>query len=212
MYKKLLLVVLSGIALQTAKAQTEKGTQNLGFSVAFNSNKSTTQNLNVNPYSVNFNVKQTSFTVAPTYSYFVSNNLDLGASFNYTNFSVKYDGTNAVTQEQSQKAIGGTLFLRKYFLYENKIGVRVGPSVSYSRSKQRLVSSGVGDNSDFNTYGGAVQLDFVYFPVKKIGLAAGLGNISYSKSKSTDSSVSSDAFNASFVNNLSLSVYYVFGK
>jgi hypothetical protein len=213
MYKKLILVVLSGIALQTAKAQTAKGTQNLGLNVGFNSNKSTTQNLDAYTntfYDVTY--KQKNFQVSPTYSYFIADNLDLGGSVGYTHQKVNYVGQGYNMQEQTSQSIGGTIFLRKYFLYENKIGVRTGPSFGYSRAKQTNIISGTTDKETMNGYSGALQLDFVYYPVKNVGLSAGLGNISYTKSDNKESTNSYEGFNASFVNNLSLSVYYVFGK
>ena len=37
------------------------------------------------------------------------------------------------------------------------------------------------DNLDI--YSGGIQLDFVYYPTKKIGVAAGLGNLSYTHQK-----------------------------
>jgi hypothetical protein len=71
MYKKLLLVVLSVVALQSVKAQTEKGNQNLGlsFSVSTQNSNASYYSSYTNSYGTNSKGKQTSYNINPSYSY-----------------------------------------------------------------------------------------------------------------------------------------------
>lgn len=217
MYKKLLLVVLSVIALQTAKAQTEKGSQSLGlsFGVSTQNSNASYYSSYTNSYGANSKGKQTSYYIAPSYSYFIADKLDIGTSLNYGSSNTKYDPAINTSTKQTSRGVDASIFLRKYFLYENKIGIRTGPYLSYEKAKQTstYADNQNNSNSDIDSYSGGLSLDFVYYPTKKIGLAAGLANLSYRHQKNKGyMEGSSNTFNLSMVNNLTLSIYYVFGK
>lgn len=217
MYKKLLLVLLSIITIQTAKAQTEKGSQNLGltFGVSTTNTNARAFNNATNSLGDNMKIKLTTYSIVPEYNYFIANKLDIGVGLGYSyNRSKSYSGEIA-NNDQIYKSFFSTISLRKYFLFDNKIGIRTGPYLSYGKSKQSYEDSNNQYISSVNSdiYGGGLGLDFVYYPAKNIGLAAGLGKLTYFHQKDTGSSVgTSNTFNLSFVDNLSLSVYYVFGK
>ncbi|MET3977706.1 hypothetical protein ABIB62_000274 [Mucilaginibacter sp. UYP25] len=215
MYKKLLLVCVSVIAIQTAKAQTQKGSQMLGasFGVSTSSDDSRSFDPNTNAYGDNFHSKKTSYNFYPNYSYFIADNLDLGITVGYGRS--KQENENALNSFSVQKShgFGAGVYLRKYVLYDNKIGIRTGPYLNYLYGAQDAsydTSPSYNDYS-YKIYSGGVSLDFVYFPVKKLGLAAGLGNLSYVH-QTNDGSIKGtyNAFNLSFANALSLSVNYVF--
>jgi len=135
MYKKLLLVVLSCIALQTVKAQTEKGSQSLGlgFSVATSNTNTSYYNSVSGTYSTNAKGKQTSFSVAPSYSYFIADKLDIGTSLSYGQSTTKYNPDLSTATKSTSKGFTGSIFLRKYFLYNDKIGIRTGPYFNYEK-------------------------------------------------------------------------------
>lgn len=217
MYKKLLLVVLSVITLQTVKAQTEKGSQNLGFSFGISTQNSKIQTFNsqTNMYSYQSDGKQTSFNIGPSYSYFIADKLDLGAAVNYGYYNQNYVPSFNSQSKQTSKTYGASIFLRKYFLYNNKVGIRTGTYFSYAKTKQTYVYEPSINNTDdeIKEFGAGINLDFVYYPAKNIGLAAGLANLGYYHNKFTGSQLStSNNFNLSLVNELRLSIYYVFGK
>jgi hypothetical protein len=217
MYKKLLLVAVSIITIQTAKAQTEKGSQNLGlgFNVSTTSSNASYFSSYTNSYGANIKGKQTWYSIAPSYSYFIADKLDIGTSLSYGSSNTKYDPALNTTTKETSKGFNGSIFLRKYFLYDNKIGIRTGPYLSYGKTKQTstYTDSQNNYNSDIDSYGGGLSLDFVYYPAKNIGLAAGLANLGYAHQKSKGyNEGSSNTFNLSMVNNLSLSVFYAFGK
>ena len=216
MYKKLLLVAISIITIQTAKAQTEKGSQNLGatFGVSTTSSNSKDYNPSSNTYGGNVKGKTTSYSIAPSYSYFIADKLDIGIGLGY-GYNHQTNEPNDNNSNSTNKDYFGIISLRKYFLFDNKIGIRTGPYVSYDRTKSSYAYSYLPNTGSYNrdTYGGGLGLDFVYYPAKNIGLAAGLANLSYSYQKITGNTEgTNNAFNLSLINNLSLSVYYAFGK
>lgn len=212
MYKKLFLTFVSIIAIHTAKAQTEKGSQMLGASFGFSTSSSNTKffNNSTNAYDPSVHGKIKSYNIAPSYSYFIADKLDLGGSVGFGGSSQKYSGTSYA--DQKSHGFNSSIYLRKYFLYDNKIGIRTGPYLSYESTYQEYSDNPVVKNHS-DIYGGGIGLDFIYFPVKKLGLAARLGSANYYHQKSDENILgTSNSFNLSFVNSLSLSVNYVFGK
>ncbi|WP_419700461.1 hypothetical protein [Mucilaginibacter sp. NFX135] len=215
MYKKLLLVVLSVITLQAAKAQTEKGNQQLGATFGISVTNSNTRSVDLdNNISDNSKGKLTSYSISPSYSYFIADKLDIGASVGYQSSNQKYDPFYSSQVQQQSKSFSATIFLRKYFLFDNKIGIRTGPYVGYQQQKQRYVyTSNESSNYDSDSYSGGVNMDLVYYPSKHIGLAAALANLSYQHQKFTGNSLgNANTFSLNFVNSFILSAYYAFGK
>jgi hypothetical protein len=217
MYKKLLLVFVSIIAINAAQAQTEKGNQSLGlnFGLSTNNFNTRTLNSNTNSYDPQVTVKQKNYSISPSYSYFIADKLDVGLAVGYSYSSYKYENSAISPQDQIVKSFYSSINLRKYFLYDNKIGIRTGPYFSYQRYTQSYTvnNSQLNSNTDGNTYTGGIGLDFVYYPVKKIGLAATMGNLSYShQTTNGNTDGTSNNFNLGFANSLLLSINYVFGK
>ncbi|MGY4538084.1 long-subunit fatty acid transport protein [Mucilaginibacter sp. UYNi724] len=215
MYKKLLLICVSAIAIQTAKAQTQKGSQMLGASFGFSTSSSDSKQFepNNNTYGDNQHAKTTSYNFAPSYSYFIADNLDLGISVGYGHSKQESENDPSSFGVQKSHGFSAGVYARKYVLYENKIGIRTGPYLNYYYGKQDAFNDDYPAYNNYSSkmYAGGISLDFVYFPVKKLGLAAGLGNLSYVH-QTNDGSIKGtyNAFNLSFANALSLSVNYVF--
>ncbi|WP_454803652.1 hypothetical protein [Mucilaginibacter phyllosphaerae] len=216
MYKKLLMVCVSVITIQTVKAQTEKGSQMLGasFSIMTLSSDSKSFDSGSSTYGPNYHGNVNRYAVTPNYSYFIADKLDLGVSVGYLYNHQKYDNGQLYNiNAYKERGYNASLYLRKYFLYDNKVGVRTGPYLSYQRSN---ITQSYNENADnvnkSNQYTGGVGLDFVYFPVKRLGLSAVMGNLNYSRQTYTGSTEgSSNNFNLAFANSLILSVNYVFG-
>jgi len=207
------------MALQAANAQTQKGNQNLGISLGFYSSNSNYNYLNIDPSSSQFvNSKTTGFSAYPNYSYFIANNLDLGASIGFGHETDRSsDRMSGNGSEQTYKNYFGSIFLRKYFLYNNKIGIRSGPyfSYQYSTSDVSTIPDNTQSNSHYNgrNYQGGISADFVFYPSSKIGLAANLANLYYAHTtwSNQSQSASSKAVNLQLLNNnLTLSAFYVF--
>lgn len=175
--------------------------------------------VNVNPYDNTLaaqSTKYTTFLVGPAYSYFIADNLDLGAMLNYA-LTKNKDVPNSY--EQDNKNYGGTVFLRKYVLYKNKIGFRAGPYLGYAIGDQEIIYNG--QNSIYNTdaksrsYEGGADLDLVYYPTKHFGVSISLASLDYQHTRTnsaTQGFSNADEVNFDFVNNnLAVSLLYAFG-
>jgi hypothetical protein len=214
MIKNLTFLLLALLSSFTLHAQTQKGGQLLGGTFSAEHNTSDTKYIDqVN--QVNNNGKTNAFTIGPSYNYFVADNLGLAVNLGYSR-AHNNDYSSTRNNDNITNGYFGSISLMKYFLYEKIIGVRTGPLAYYSNSKS------VGTNTDplYNSqvhakgYGAGIQLDFVYFPVKRIGLIASIGGFNYSQYKiDTDySNVKQSSLGISFLNLPSFSAYYAFGK
>jgi len=221
--KHLLSLALLLLFVTIAKAQTEKGSQTLGLSfniLHYNGNTTSTDN------SPNSKQTGTNFGIAPTYSYFLGNKLDIGVNVGY---STSQNSNTVDNSDNSYKASSKGFYsmvrLRKYFLFEDKIGIRTGPFLSYQFNHDKTDQGifyyqnntpnyyTVSNDSRRNNYTGGISMDLVYYPTKKIGLAAAIGSLAYDHQtqNTTTSKISTNQFNLSFTNSLEFSVYYIFG-
>jgi hypothetical protein len=227
MKKILITVVVFLSAYQLSNAQTEKGTQTFGLNLGFGYNNSNDYTINIadNNAVTTLNTKTTDFAIGPNYSYFIQNNLELGASLSYstsnaTNTTGDLSSTNdSYPTKQSSDNISASVFIRKYFMYKNIIGFRTGGYVGYSggTNKDTYTPTDAGANYNNTTmyYSAGANLDLVYFPSKKLGIAATLANLEYYHYTANNNSQghdNGDNITFSLVNNgLTLSVFYVFG-
>lgn len=219
MKRSLILIPAFLFLAQISKAQTEKGSQTLGVNLSFGYYNTSGVNVSTPDNSLTAqSTKFTSFSVGPSYSYFIADNLDLGATLNYSLSNYNYGPNNYLTK-QDNKDYGGTIFLRKYVLYKNKIGFRVGPYLGYSLDDQKYIYSAQynvsNSDSKSNSYEGGANLDLVYYPTKNLGVSVSLANLNYVHTKTNDGAqgfANTDQVNFNFVNNnLAVSLLYVFG-
>jgi hypothetical protein len=209
----LLLALLSGFALH---AQTQQGSQLLGGSFLVNHTKSTGTSLNPQTNSWdNTSGKTNSFGVGPSYTYFIGDNLGLGGGVSYSH-SLTDSFTDERTDKLTSNGYFASLSLMKYFLFEKMIGIRTGPYAQYDNSTSKRTSPEPFNNfkQEYKTFTAGINLDFVYFPAKKIGLVASMGSLGYSVNKRKDnySTNKDNSIGFSFFNTPSFSVYYVLGK
>ena len=221
MKKTIFLIAAFVFAAVIAHAQTEKGSQTLGASLGFSYNKNS--GFNFNPYdnsSSSADSKSTNFTIGPSYSYFIADKLDLGATVFYNTSTSDYTPAPNNLSRLSANSFGGMAFLRKYFLHDGKIGVRTGPYIGYDRSRNTLIYSaniiGANQNNETDNYRVGGRLDLVYFPSKRFGFSATLASLDYVHYK-TDAGVQGHASGNTadlnlINNNLQLSVFYAFGS
>jgi hypothetical protein len=220
MRKLSISITLFLLILQAAHAQNQKGNQTLGIGLQFNTGSTNYNFLSINSSITNSEVQQsTGFSATPSYSYFIANNLDLGVSVGFGSGSSNLnDNSSNTIIKQIDKNYSVSLYMRRYILYKNKIGIRTGPYFSYqyfdsnytdiTNNVQSIYTKG-------NNYQAGIIADFVYYPSSKIGLAVNLGNLSYNNGKTSSQQQSSSAsgLNLQFLsNNLMLSAFYVFGK
>ncbi|WP_214071502.1 outer membrane beta-barrel protein [Mucilaginibacter sp. dw_454] len=205
-------------AYQISNAQTQKGNQNLSLTLGYThidgSNTSTVSGLMINGN------KDTYLSIAPGYSFFVSDGLEFGGSlsYNHQNQTTTNDGINGYYMNETKSDnYGASLFLKKYVLYQNKVGFRAGPYIGYMYGKN--TTNGFPDNggygtSNTNSYSAGATFDLVFYPTSRLGLAANLANLGYTHAKGDGiTSSKTNSFNFNFINSgLYLSLFWVLGK
>jgi hypothetical protein len=219
--KKLLgLCAVFLCAHQLSNAQTQKGNQTLGLNVGVNR---TTSNTTVDAYSADNDFKTTGFNAGPTYGYFIADDLELGAAFNFRKSTLHTSSLdNGITTGQNLDSRGtvASIYLRKYSLNKKKFGFRIAPHVDYSWGH---LSNTLGPTSPYSyaysdrTYSAGADFDLVYFPSKRIGLAVNLAGLTYTHTKEYDDAATykatSNDIKLKLINNeLSFTVCYVFGS
>lgn len=226
MKKFLILIAAFLCAYQFSNAQTEKGSQTLGVNLGVGYNQYSDHSINTyNTPIINTN-KITTFSIGPNYSYFIADKLDLGANLSYqyliNNSSYNNSGFSPNgPQKQTNSSYGATLYLRKYFLYANKIGFRTGPYITYANNDQKstwdVADAANNSKSTSHNYTAGANLDLVYYPSTHLGVSATLANLAYNHytQKNTYTAVSDtntgNSVNLSFINSgLTFGVFYVF--
>ncbi|RFZ84610.1 hypothetical protein DYU05_03070 [Mucilaginibacter terrenus] len=220
--KKTLFTVIAFILFTgCAFAQTDKGNSTLGINLQFY--RATTNNNIFDQASGTMytqDQKNTNFYIGPNFSTFLSNNLDLGVGLQYGLTKINNVGTAYYTQKQTNYNYGASIYLRKYVMYESKIGIRTGPYFTYNRNSSTVTNlsggSGMETKTTGNSYTGGLNLDLLFYPTKKLGVALMLANLNY-QHYNADSGVAGnsdgDGVNFNFINNgLGVSVFYTFGK
>lgn len=208
--KKISIFILLLTLTVAANAQTGKGSQSLGLYVIYDHINSESNNADYP--QADTKTKFRSFAIGPNYSYFIANNLDLSLGVQYNYGKNESAGTNSNLHNTIQ-GYGGVIALRKYFLYNNKIGIRTGPFASYQFLKIDANSIYL-NNTRLTDYSGGINADFVYYPAKNFAVTALLGGLAYTHNKTTGgiNHTKADAVRLNFANNVSLTVSYVFGK
>lgn len=220
MKKNLLIAVAILFTGEFVNAQTQKGTKNLGVYADYLHNNATNVSTPT-PFSPSLQKSSyTNFSFGPNYGYFVADGTELAATAFVTGGTQTTEGVYPATtniNKQKSNTFGVTVFLRKYFLYDNKFGFRVGPYAGYSFGKTKYESTPPnaynGTSSDYNGYNVGALLDLVYYPSSKLGIAANLASLNYSHSKTKGiDETTNNNFNTRFANQgLTLSVFYVLG-
>lgn len=226
MNKFLILIAAFLCVFQFSKAQTEKGNQTLGLNVSFNNSSYSTSSFDNSSFaSSTSNGKNTNFLLGPLYSYFIADKVDLGASFTLNSFtnSATTEGTANANSNNHNKSYEALLYMRKYLLYANKIGIRTGPYLGYAWGDQgngyRDPQSNFATSQKGHTYEAGAKLEAVYYPSKRIGVSAMIANLNYGHftnkniSNTTIENTSGNNVNLSFINNgLTFSLFYTFEK
>jgi hypothetical protein len=213
-------IVLFLFIFQAATAQNQKFDQTLGLGLDFSVNSGNFNYFGGSGYGVNNTHASTAgFSTNLNYSYFMAINLDIGANVGFGSGVTNYTDrpSNAVTRE-SDNNYYSSVYVRKYFLFNNKIGIRTGPYVAYQYFSTKYLytpENNPANNVSGNNYHAGIIADFVYYPSKKIGLAVNLGSLSYNYGKVNYTQQGEDGkgVNLAFLNNsLMLSAFYVFGN
>ncbi len=222
MKKALLLIAVLLLTTLISLAQTEKGSQTLGLNLGLTYSKGSTFTTDPNTGGYYKGATQTTvFNIGPTYSYFIADKTDIGGYFSYSLSNVSYPYYPNSLSKASAHAYAGGVFLRKYYMFGNKIGIRTGPYLDYNRVDNHTIYQpaipGNNINSNLTQTGDiGMLLDLVYYPVKHLGFTARIANLAFSHYATHDSfadSSSGNGVNFNLISSaLSLSVVYAFAK
>ena len=222
MNKKIILTFIGLFGAIIVNAQTQKGDQLLGGGIGFSTGKGSL-NYTDNPYNDNGTFKAHSFSIAPAYSYFIANNIDLGAAVGYTNQKTSYNyitGPSVQNQDLIQNrsyTLSASIYLRKYFLFNNKIGIRTGPfaAIQKNHSEQDYIQPVYNFFYHNYSYSAGIDAAVVFFPSKRLGFSANLGSLAYSHddNKQLNYHSSANSFGLNLLSNgLFVSAFYSFEK
>jgi len=190
MNKLLILIAAFLLIIQFSNAQTSAGTQTLGVNLGFSFSKTNEMPNTQNAATGSpFIEKYTTLSFGPSYSYFIANDLDLGASLGIaSDLETNSDNNFGYPLKYTNNDFGGTIYIRKYFLYKSKFGIRTGPYISYDKSSYNYIypsaQNSPGYNNHSNNLSAGIKLDLVYYASKKIGFSATLANLAYNHSSS----------------------------
>ncbi|TGE05633.1 hypothetical protein [Hymenobacter fodinae] len=180
--KKLTFSILLLGLVSGAKAQTGAGHYLISGLINYNSSK--TDN---SPNTNSQNIKSQYVQFIPTVGYFVADNLAIGLSGNIASSK----------QTQASNSYGYTTnsvgpFVRYYKMVTEKLGFYGQLEGNYVSGTNYTTSETVnGQNtSSRRTRGGSGTLTpgIVFFPIEKLGLQLGIGNIGYYRTKETPKS------------------------
>lgn len=191
--KKILLSVSALLAFSVMSAQEEtpttgfsKGDAFISGTVGFSTQKQG-------------DVKNNSFTVAPSVGYFVSENIALGVSILYT--QSKYNIDDVANSESTTSTFNPSLFGRYYFTPASKFSVFGHLQAGYVSGKTESNGGGEYKNDGFNAMAGA---GLNYFISDHLALETVFGAINYSSYK-----YDGGQKNSNFGINLNLSNVYL---
>jgi hypothetical protein len=223
MKKPLALIAAILFAYQISNAQTQKGVQTLGFSLSYSHSANNSNSINLyDGKLVTQDYQYTSAAISPNYSYFIADGVELGGGLSYShntqNSSNLYNGSVSLTGQTTDR-YSGLAYLRKYVLFTDKFGFRTGPFASYDHGIIKYNSTppaAANDNHTSNGYTAGADFDLVYYPSKKMGIAAKMASVRYAYSKSSGEGGyegKDENFGFNFINNgLTLALFYVIGN
>jgi len=222
MYKKHILLLAAVFGTLALKAQTNKGDQYLGGSSSFLAVNQTTDYSQSPYYPISYTQKTQShlLRVGPVYGFFIANNLDVGINLGYAH--EKTDYTYSANSYSNTQYLGniyyGGLYVRKYFLYDNKIGFRTGLYGEYEQiksvSKSADANSAPDQFENYHLQNAGLTFDIVYFPFRRFGLTTTIGGLGYTHIDDQQNYIhdKQNNFGWYLTSSLNVSFFYCFGK
>ncbi|HEY0056847.1 MAG TPA: outer membrane beta-barrel protein [Pedobacter sp.] len=168
--KKILLVTVLAVAGLTASAQTEKGRVTLGGTLSYESSKSEADD----------SYDPSAFTILPTFSYFVANNISLGLGLGYTSSKVaKLSGVrNGIPTFSKIKTSAVVVYpfgrsyksLSEQFKFFGELGVPLAFGSTEVNGQ---------DSGGSTSIGVSLSPGFAFFPTKRVAIELGFNGINY---------------------------------
>ncbi len=204
--KKIFILSLVAMSTLTVSAQrkkvranTSKGNWALRIGAGFNT-------ATEDPTDAS-SVKGSEFNISPSVGYFVADNLEIGAKFDYTNAKMTNIAAANFSNEMLTNDLGFGIYGQKYFPVNNWFAFtgRIDLGLTSGTEKETIISSGTPGvvNRGRNGFGGAANFGLAFTPANNIAIQAdviGLGASSLTRTSdvagSTDINESAFGLNA----------------
>lgn len=156
-------------------------------------------------------VKNNTFSIAPSVGYFVTPNVAIGARVGYTNSTAKYTEANVnFSNEVNAFEIGA--FGRYYWMPTSRFSIFSELAANYANAKNTLNAGNVSVDNKANGFNIALAPGINYFLSPNFALEATWGIINYSSVKpDVDGAIATDNFGIGLdLNDISLGLVYKF--
>jgi hypothetical protein len=196
--KKLFTVAILGLLSTGAFAQTTQGTKVVSGSVGISTSQQKDENLNETGKIIH-----TNFNISPSVGYFINDELELGAEIGLSYSKSKYNNEKESyesTSEGTNKEIGLSPYIKKYFMLSEKVALTGAASAGFSvgRYKSEANYSPTPYKHSINRFQAGIAPGITFFPTENIGLSAAFGWLGYryvsTKSEEGQSKSSSSNF------------------
>jgi hypothetical protein len=191
-------LLVAFIAISAANAQIKAGTNVMGGSIYYSSQKTELNNANVGQVT-----KNSSFGIIPSYGKAIRENLVVGADLSYTNTVQENTNGNSNSTKTKNNSFGAGVFVRPYKnLGTSGFYLFLQGRLGADFSKEKLGSNN-NESTGFNI-GVGINPGIAYAVTPKMHIETGLNNLfytGYSSNKSTNDPISysykTSGFNAS---------------
>lgn len=191
-------LLVAFITISAANAQIKAGTNVMGGSIYYNSQKTELNNANVGQVT-----KNSSFGIVPSYGKAIRENLVVGADLSYTNTVQENTNGNNNSTKTKNNSFGAGVFVRPYKnLGTSGFYLFLQGRLAADFSKEKLGSNN-NENTGFNI-GVGINPGIAYAITPKMHIETGLNNLfytGYSSNKSASDQISysykTSGFNAS---------------
>lgn len=187
------------------QAQLTKGDKFVGGYFTFSDSKTPDKTYIVNSHS-------NSLQISPLVGFVLNEKLAVGGLLGYSTSASSSSDPNGTDYSTNSWLLSAGAFVQRYFPLSDKVVVAMRGAAQFSRGKSTSFFNGAGTSSDSdNSYslGISVSPVFIFFPSKRWGFEAGVGQLSYLHSYSFSTMDAGNSF-ALHVGTFSLGVAYYF--
>jgi len=178
-----------------------------------------------NQYFSNTKTLNNAFSILPTAGYFINEKWALGGSAGYSYSDQRSTNTNSLgsnSYTSSSFSISAGMFGRRYFaiserfffVLEGNLNFRRGRS--FSASEQRDANGNLTSRLSFNSpsysLGASVRPLFIFFPLPRWGLEAGLGSLSVSRQENLSDHTGVNSSSLSVTGTFAFGITYYFKR
>jgi len=122
------------------------------------------------------------FGAAPFFGYFINQRTSVGAYVRGSSWRQEYDLTGAGTHHSVQvnRNVNAALTARRWYTLSDKFYFALQGELVYSRQASKSTDNNdVTNNSKYYSLGLNIVPTFLYFPISRLGIEAGVGSLSY---------------------------------